>query len=435
MNSDYQIVDADYTEIATQDDSEIEDEFESSQIHLTLKSFTSSLEDYRDAIIFALPKMAENRLKEIKRVEKKIKKFESNTDKNGEIVLESAHDVKVLSDAYREYDRLMESKLLSLTARSFFIGIFSEYDKFIGNLLEVIYQKKPELYRGIKKEVSLTDLLDYSSIDDIKHEMLEQEIDAFRRGSYIEQFSEIEKKFEINLKKFDDWQKFIEFAQRRNIMTHNGGCVSKQYLYVCEKEGLIFDKRPEIGDELDLKPDYMFDSIRTISKIGLMLGHTLWRKIFPTEIELADESLNNTIYNLLVHQRWKAAAELGVFSLSPVMVKESKDITKRIRVINTSIGYKFSNNKQEAIKLLDTIDWSASIREFKLAGCILREEYKNASKLMLEIGKKGELIHELVYYEWPLFKDFIGTNDFLKTFEKIYGYSYVDKLSPNVRVN
>lgn len=395
-----EVIDAEYVDVDKKEEVLVHESLEQSPIHVVIMDFTNSLEDYREAVFFSIPKMAQNRLKELKKTSKKIESLEKKLGiKEGEDIKGSARDVKNLFDLDRELHRLMNSKLLPLVARSFFIGMFSEYDRFIGNLLKVIHQKKPELYRGIRKEILMTDLLDYASIDDIKQEMLEQEIDAFRRGSYIEQFSEIEKKFDVTLKKFDDWSKFIEIAQRRNVMTHNGGCVSKQYLYVCEKEGFVFQERPVIGSELALTPEYVFQSIRVLSKVGLMLAHTLWRKLFPGEIKTADNSLNSTLYNLLRNQRWNAAVELGTFSLSPLMIKESSDLVKRIRVINTAIATKFTGNLAEAMQILDSVDWSASIREFKLACCVIKEEYEDAAKIMEEIGREGEMIEELAYYE------------------------------------
>jgi hypothetical protein len=48
------------------------------------------------------------------------------------------------------------------------------------------------------------------------------------------------------------------------------------------------------------------------------------------------------------------------------MTKEGKDNNVRIRIIITSIEYKFSDQKQKVLNLLDSTDWSTSIREFKL---------------------------------------------------------------------
>ncbi|HOY86123.1 MAG TPA: hypothetical protein PLJ94_03280 [Methylotenera sp.] len=405
-------------------------------IQIALERFLSAIDDYREAITTTLPTAAENRLKAIKKVQSKINKYVENADSNGEVHISEAHDVKELFDNLREEERLRTSRLLPLMARSFFIGIFTEYDRFIGELLKGIYTKKPELYKGIKKEISLSELIDVSDINEIKRNILEEEVDSFRRGSYIEQFSELEKKFDIKtLKDFSDWPIFIECAQRRNVMTHNGGCVSQQYINLCEREGYKFTSIPKIGDELALAPDYLNASIITISKVGFMLTHTLWRKIFPEEVSQADEAMNNAIYYLLCKKRPRTASEFGQFALTPMMAKEATDIVKMIRIINTALAFKLNDNKKQAMDLLDSIDWTASLRDFKLAAAVIRDDNKKASDIMRDIGKKGELVSELSYYQWPLFTDFRGSLEFQETFKDIYGNEFKDKLTATEKKN
>ena len=399
-------------------------------IELALKNLLNSIEDYREAVITALPNAANSRIKGLDKLKKKIEKYEEKADAQGNIKLEHAYQVKDLIATLKEYDRISNSKLLNLMERSFFIGIFTEYDRFIGNLLDAIYTKKPELYKTLKKEISLSDLIEISNIEDIKRNILEEEIDSFRRGSYVEQFSDLESKFSIDtLKKFDDWPSFIECAQRRNLMTHNGGCVSQQYLKVCIKEGFKFPQVPKIGQELTLGPDYLFDTLKSISKIAFMLTHTLWRKIFPEEVSLADKAMNNSIYFLLEQKRWRTASEFGEFSLSKMMCKETTSILKMIRIVNTSIALKFNKNNDRALQLLNEVDWSATTRDFKLAVAVMKDDFQLASEIMKDIGKNGELVDELAYYQWPLFEDFRGSPQFQSAFYEIYGTEFRDQIN------
>lgn len=399
-------------------------------IDLALQSFLDAIEDYREACIMALPNAVQNRVKTLNKVNRKIRNFEKNAKPDGSIELQQAHQVKELLDALKEYERLTNSKLLPLMARSFFIGIFTEYDRFIGNLLNAIYSKKPELYKTIKKEISLSELIETNNLDEIKRNILEEEIDTFRRGSYVDQFSDLEAKFNIStLKKFDDWPKFIECAQRRNLMTHNGGRVSQQYIKLCTKEGYKFTETPKIGDELNLEPEYLFEALKTVSKIGFMLTHTLWRKIFPDEIDLADHAMNGSLYFLLEKQRWRTASEFGEFSLTTMMSKETNSMVKMIRIVNTALALKFNKHSNRAIQLLDEVDWSACIRDFKLAVAIIKDDFKLASEIMKDIGKSGELVNELAYYQWPLFEEFRGSTEFQDAFYEVYGAEFKNQIN------
>lgn len=401
-------------------------------IAMALDRFLWAEDDYRDAVSMALTVVAKKRLDELKRTHTRISKFisESKDDGTSILIANGPHATRDMFETIREQERLAHSRIMPLMARSFFIGLFSEYDSFIGALLKAIYSKKPELYKGIKREIALTELLGFQDLEEVKKDMLEKEIDSFRRESYIEQFAELEKKFEIKtLRGFPEWNKFVEYAQRRNVMTHNDGRVSQQYLTVCEREGVNFSEKPKIGDELPLSSEYMREAIFVISKVGFMLAHTLWRKVLPDDFENANEALNNTLYGLLMRKRWMMATSFGEFGLTDPMTKGVQEITFRIRVINTAIGLAQANRRQEAEKLLNSQDWSACVRDFKLANAILKGSNSEAAQIMRDIGKHGELVNQLAYHDWPLFEDFRGQPEFQAAYQEIYGVPFIEKIS------
>jgi hypothetical protein len=258
--------------------------------------------------------------------------------------------------------------------------------------------------------------------------MLNKEIENFRRDSYVEQFASLEKKFQIVLRKFEEYPEFIELSQRRNIFTHNDGVVSEQYIIVCEREGWRFAKRPTTGETLHVDMEYFGLALRVMSKVGFMLAHTLWSKVFPQEHEELHDSINDQIYQCLEHKRWRLAAELGTFSLSDPMRKGVSEINLRIRTINTAIGLKFAGREDEARRLLKSGDWTASYRDFRLAIHVLEEEYDKAIEIMMSIGKSGEILNQSSYFSWPLFHKFRERPEFYSTYEKIYGEAYATQV-------
>jgi len=410
-------------------------EHRSHPITIALAKFLQSMDDHVDAAVIAIPAVAKKRSDEIKKNHEKIDRFVAKINEDGSWVLEAkcAHDVKELSDAIEAADRFDNSNILELIIKSMFIGMFSEYDSFIGDLLTAIYETNPALYKGIKREISLTDLLDFSDISDIKRYMLEKEIDTFRRDSYIEQFVELEKKFEIkNLRLFDEWPTFVEISQRRNLMTHNDGRVSPQYIQVCVKEGVKFSPLPEIGVKLDLPGEYMGLANLTIRKVGFMLAHTIWRKIAPSQLNLSNDAINDSIYCLLSQKRWRAAAAFGEFALTDSMRRGIREMDLKIRIMNHAIALTRLKRTDDAEKLLNSVDWSASIREFALGKAVLEGRYQDAANLMKNIGRHGEILDEIAYHKWPLFDEFRGTVEFQKTYEEIFGVPFGQKVSESV---
>lgn len=402
-------------------------------IDLAIKNLFDATGDYRQAAISVLPSVAKKLLSDLKKNKNRLKKYNNHVDGEGNIIVSEAHEVKEILDILNENEELIRSKILSSITRSFYIGLFSNFDSFIGELLKGIYSKKPDLFNKIKREIPLNELVNYSSIEEIKKDILEEEIDSFRRDSYILQFSALETTFNIKtLKDFPEWPEFVECSQRRNLITHNDGKVNQQYLTIINKEKYNHSEKPKIGDALEIDPEYLLKSIFLINKVGFMLAHTLWKKVLPEEVKTANDCMNNSIYYLLNKKRWRMAAEIGCFALNEMMAKNIESMTKMIRVVNTSIALKNSKQETEAFKLLDSVDWSASIREFKLANAVLKDNYTEAANIMGEIGKKGELIDEVSYYRWPLFETFRGSQEFQDAFFNVYSKPFKDQLAKDI---
>lgn len=392
-----------------------------------VENYILAIRNIAQTVSIVMPHLAKWEVEEIKKHRRKISHLIPEDVEEGQeaqIRFDSARDFVELTATMRTLEELHTSKAIPVLARSLFMQMFSEFDAFMGSLLKVIYLKNQDLLRGIAREITLKDLFEYKSIDEVKRSMLEKEIETFRRDSYVEQFASLEKKFQIPLRKFEEYPEFIELSQRRNIFTHNDGVVSDQYIIVCEREGWRFPQRPIAGDTLHVDMEYFGRALCVMSKVGFMLAHTLWSKIFPQESDAIHDSIDSRIYQCLQHKRWRLAAELGTFALSDPMRKGVKELDLRIRTINAAIGLKFGGRDDEARRLLGATDWSASYRDFKLAILILEEKYEDAIKIMLSIGKSGEILEQSSYYSWPLFHKFRERPEFYSTYEQIYGEPY-----------
>lgn len=401
-------------------------------VELALERYLAAIRAIGLTAEIALPHIAKWTISEIEKTQKKIEKFVPELPKKGEgpktFTLDSARDFAEFTSTIRQFEELRGQNSTAVLAKSLFTQLFAEFDAYIGELLKVIYLKNDKLLKGISREISLSDLLDFDDLNAVKIAMLEKEIETIRRDSYIEQFSTLEKKFNLSLKKFKEWSEFVELSQRRNILTHNGGIVSDQYLIVCDREGHRFQSRPKLGESLGVTFEYFTNASRLVSKVGLMLAYTLWIKVFPKETPDIHRALNDTIFNCLQQKRWRFVAELEDFVLSDPMRKGISEIDLRIRIVNASIGLKFSGKDADAEKLLESVDWSASYRDFRLATAVLREKYAEAVDIMRSIGKNGEIIDQADYHTWPLFTKFRERPEFYEVYFEIYGEAFAEKV-------
>ncbi|GAA63859.1 hypothetical protein P20311_1649 [Pseudoalteromonas sp. BSi20311] len=97
--------------------------------------------------------------------------------------------------------------------------------------------------------------------------------------------------------------------------------------------------------------------------------------------------------------------------------------------INYSIALKAIGENSAAKKVLDTKDWTATTYDFRLAYAVICDDFEEAGNLMCRIGKEGDLVSEMAYHDWPLFRDFRESTEFFENYEKVFGYKYSSKLN------
>lgn len=398
-----------------------------------------SLDDFMqrvDDIFFAargmVPASIELLNRKMKRVSKALDAAEKKIQTGSPA--EASHAGAAIVEAGHEAERIYRSKLPEVVERSLFVNLFSEYDHFFGLVLRELYRRRPDLLASLSKQISFEELLKFESLDSVKNAVLEAEIETIRRESYIEQFSILQRKFGLPLTKFDEWPQFVEASQRRNLMVHCGGHVSEQYLQVCDGAGYKFEKRPRVGEKLEIGFEYFESRSSLVARVAFMLTHTLWKKVLPAEASQANDELNEQLYRLLCAKRWRTAASLGAFSLTESMLSNTSDMQHRIRLCNAGIALKNLKRGDELKRLLGSIDWSASIRDFRLALAVLEDRPGDAANLMRQIGKKGELVHEVAYHQWPLFGGFRELPEFHQAYQEVFGYPFLLKAEKSAEV-
>ena len=348
--------------------------------------------------------------------------LEKEEDENTRILV-----IKEFRKTIRAAERLSSSSPVATLEKSLFISLFSIFDKFVGDLVAVLYNKNPDLYKNINKELSLSEALKYDSMDELRQVFLDKEIEAIRRKSYADQFKDLESKFSIKLTQFDEWPYFIECSQRRNLFTHCDGIVSKQYLDVCREAGCKPKEERKVGDQLEIGAKYLFQSYMLVAQVGVMLGQTLWRKTLENELEQADTHLSRIVFDYLHMEHWGNAILISKFAHE--LPKISTDQMERIFSVNHAIALNAMDKRKAAKAILDKKDWSATTYDFKLAYSILTNDYTEAEAIMCKLGKEGELINELSYHDWPLFREFRDSMQFFRGYEQVYGYKYSSKLN------
>lgn len=305
----------------------------------------------------------------------------------------------------------------SLLPQLSLVGMVSNYDSFLGNLIGQIFRSKPEIIEASEKTMTYKKIVEIGGIDNAAEYIISKEIESVLRESHLEQFRWLEKKLGIPLTDgLDCFPSFIEACERRNLFAHADGIVSEQYVKNCTAVGYRLAKEIAAGSRLKISTKYLSEVSDIFHEIGLKLAHVAWRKVRTEEKDDCDTSLNQMSYELIRRSKFKIAQRLLEFS---VEMKYVKDFTRRMMTVNLANAYKLDGNEEKACQILDKTDWSASGYEFRISVAAIRGDFDHAAELMRTIGKKGAVERE-DYHEWPVFHSFRKSEQFRTSYKSIF---------------
>lgn len=321
----------------------------------------------------------------------------------------------------RKYEHFsLASKLLP---RSLVVSLVSQYDAYLGRILRAIFIRRPELLNNSERKLTFEDLASLETIENARDLILEKEVESILRSSHADQFGWMERNFKINLTKgLNCWPDFIELTERRNLFVHTDGIVSKQYLTVCKKHQCKINTEIDEGATLWVSPQYFHQAHECIFEIGVKLGHVLWRKLFPDDRNEADSHLIDLTYDLIDQGRYSAAISLLDFAFEGIK-KFSSEASELSLLINRAQAYKWNGSDKQCQEILNQVDWSAKAAKFQLANAVLTDRFDDAQLIMRSIGSNGSLTSGC-YKDWPLFKRFRESKQFLDVYAEIFGEDF-----------
>lgn len=395
-----------------------------------IDSFIGHVESIGDGFMLGMI-LATQQLREKYKAE--LETFES--DKCHVIDDGNTRTVTVPNEYLREWRKLSQrvrNITLSLVnlPRSLLVSLISHYDAYLGRIIRTIYLRLPQLLNTSERKLTFEELTKFDTVDAVREFVIEKEVESVLRSSHIEQFKWMERIYDLVLTKdLKSWSAFIELTERRNLFVHTNGVISSQYLSVCAKNGCSLDDEAKEGAQLGVPQEYFERSIDCIYEVGFKLGHVLWRKMFPEERTDADKHLISTSYELLVSERYKLASVILDFACIELK-RHSNEVFRLMLIVNRALSYKWRGDEKTARHAMKGIDWTAKSDEFKLANAVIHDNWSDAKKLMLRIGR-SDAVSKQDYLHWPLFREWRKRREFQEAYLEIFGQSFGDAVEVN----
>ncbi len=335
------------------------------------------------------------------------------------ITVDQYLSVKTQIRRLREFDRgvtvLPGAILLSLVAT---------FDSFIADTLRIMLRRKPDPVIESSKNISVKEVLNMSSFDDVIRKIIEDEVETLMRGNHHEQIKYVEEKLDISIRKnYDEWGEFIEIFERRNLIAHGNYVINTHYIKNCNKHGFQVGENQD-GERLSLDERYLRRSSDRLLEFGLSLMFVLWLKHFKDSRETAYESLNGRTYELIKDGQSRVAArllDLALFKQTP----SASDRIKKMMTVNLANAYKKMKNDEKAREVIEEVDWSAATDDFQICVAAVRGNIERVLELMPRVAQ-ADSVKKSDFREWPVF-DWVREEETVREkFQEIYGEPIID---------
>lgn len=366
-------------------------------------------------------------LKQKKGAEKKynelIKGFPVETE-TGEMDIPTRH--------YREFQKKERHKkrterALALVPQSYLVSLVSLYDQFYAGLVRLIYRIEPEKLKESNKTFCYRDLCDYSSVQEVKVEIVDEQVEDLLRESHVKQFEWLANAMGLaTLKSFSEWAAFVELTERRNLFVHSDGVVSQQYINVCNGENVCLPKGIAKGSQLMVDKNYFEHAFKTLYVVGIkltqMLAHTVYDKQYSNDYESIDKILISNVYELIAEELYDVAISVSEFAHDDKFIGPRHNGHDRCFILlNYAQAYKWNGQDDKCQMLLAATDCTTWKDDLLIPKLTLEGKFDEVYEKMRTVGDKSDILTPESYRQWPIFKEIRREKQFAEVFKEIFG--------------
>jgi hypothetical protein len=257
------------------------------------------------------------------------------------------------------------------------------------------YFLHPGALPSSEKEFSLSDLADFEDLSDARDLAISRKVETLMRGG----FDSWGLWFEDLLGEgfgglASDHGVLQEAIQRRHLVVHNAGRVSRQY------KAKVSSCEESVGSELPIKRSYLETAIDEISIFGVRLILTAWSKWCPSERDDAAEDGNKLVFSQL---------RSGHLNVARCVAQTAKEIAEEERLrlflqVNQWQAEKRLNGLDSIRPEIENWDSSALSPLFAAAKAALLDDYDDLFSRLPDLLKQDE-IRPADLRNWPLFRE------------------------------
>lgn len=256
------------------------------------------------------------------------------------------------------------------------------------------YSLHPKALPWEEKEFTLGELAEFSDLGDARAAAIARRVEDLMRSG----FDAWDKWFDNLLGKgfaelAADREILHEAIQRRHLVVHNGGRVSRQY------RSKVPSCTTDVGGELPIDREYLERAIDAIAIFGVRLVLSAWGKWSPEDPDAPRVASAYVLDQLIVGHNEVA------FHVAGMAVDLAVDEEQRLNLqVNQWQAQKRMDGPETLREAVETWDVSALSPRYGAAKAALLDDFDNLFTLLPELIEHEELGPEDLR-EWPLFKE------------------------------
>lgn len=348
-------------------------------------------------------------LKDVKRLLRKLgdgirdqsQDADGTTDDDISEITESAATVRALNQIAKHLYRVpweATHAQLERLYRSVLTGLVGQFEVLVADVAHEFFSRAPGALDSFEQTLSIADLRRFGSIDNAIAFVVDRKVDALLADSLDGWDAFFAKRLNLSIGDHcASWDQLRECVQRRHIIMHAGGNISRRYLENVDPQLVAkLHADQNIGAPTKISESYILEALDNFHATGVRFALAAWSKLAPEERPSVETFCSENVYDLLVTSRWHVAGQLSEW------IAEADELSQSSRLIGR-FNYWLCKKRQgdfESVKPeIVARDMSALETRFRFARLALLEENDAFFELL---GKVGSELDDRAWDEWPI---------------------------------
>jgi hypothetical protein len=291
---------------------------------------------------------------------------------------------------------------------SLLMTLVSDFEVLMSRITRALMHHDASPLWSSDKTYSLEHMFSFASLEAIQSHEIDKQADDLLKKSADTWFSFLKGRYGLALPAHSSSLELREVFNRRHLVVHTGGVVSREYLQ--RMEGL--SNPPALGQRLEVSAEYLKRAADLLWVVGFSAAANATRKISTEDESVRRESqLVNLPYRLLQDERFWPVVEVAKIYPTRSFLREYSGLVFQVN------GWLAMKRMGEFEKCRDEVlNWQTDVLQpiFQLVKFALLDDMESGHKLVLELRGTDSLPLDF-WLTWPLLKELRAYEASLKT--------------------